>query len=234
MAFIVEQLVGDRGIQLGYEEVIRPFSFGTNWAKIRVGILSGINGYTGLPAGTLPYMGVCTGNNAFLSSTVTDAVGVGASYAGCAITYAGTPPANYYALGGGTSTNTPVQRVNASSAGCSVGFGSTWAQISANPTNQRTAWMFTITKGTVGAAGVNFDMVVHIGGGTAGANDCNRSTFLAAMEAETSTYSPMTFVNQISSNLPTRFLKDWDSMFVTWVRSTPTMCIDCMTVVRFA
>jgi len=42
MPYLVEQLitadVGQRGIQLGSEELLRQWSFGTNWTKVRIGI----------------------------------------------------------------------------------------------------------------------------------------------------------------------------------------------------
>lgn len=234
MAFIVEQFVGDKGIQIGYEEVIRPFSFGTNWQKIRVGVLCALNGYSNMPAFTYPHIGICTGNNGRWSNSCTDALWtrMGQSTSGSMI-YSGTPPAVFYALGDGTSSNIPAQRVGSADVNLSAGSPNMFSQISANPPVARTGFMFTITKGTVGAASIGCDWTFHTGGGVAGTIDVSRGTFLAGMESETTAVSPMTMISTPATNLPTRFVKDWDSMFVGWSRATPTLCIYCMTVVRF-
>jgi hypothetical protein len=232
MAFIVEQFVGDKGIQIGYEDIIRPFSFGTNWQKLRVGILCAMNGNSNMPDVTFPSIGICTGYNARLSNSCTDALFMRFSYGFATMQIAGVAPNRYYALGGGTSTNTPIQRVGSADANCGAGLGSMYAQLSANPGNARNGFMFTVTKGTVGAAAISCDLIYHSSGGTAGATDVSRGTFLAQMESETTGISPMS-LGSFATTLPTRFVKDWDSMFVNWLRVTPTMVIDCMTVVRF-
>lgn len=233
MAFIVEQLAGDRSIQIGYEEVIRPFSFGTNWQKIRVGVLWAANGYALWPDNLRPYIGICTGNAGRLT-TATDALWVpyGHSVASSGV-YVGTPPAVGYQTSGGTSSINVAQRVGDTINNLGTAVGSTYTQISANPSNHMTACMFTVTKGTVGAAAVGLDLIYHVGGGTAGTVNVSRGTFLAQMENETAAISPMTRVEAASSALPLRFVKDWDSMLVGWLRSTPTITVSCMTVVRF-
>jgi len=74
MAFIVEQFIGDRGIQLSAEEAVRPFSFGTNWQFIRVGMRMAINGITTFTNANGPGLGICTGSEGAYSSTTTDAI----------------------------------------------------------------------------------------------------------------------------------------------------------------
>lgn len=93
--------------------------------------------------------------------------------------------------------------------------------------------MFTITKGTVGAAAVGFDLIYNAGGAASAATNISRSAFLAQMESEVTPLGTLSRQAVTSSNLPLRFDKDWDSMTVGWVRSTPTLVIACMTVVRF-
>lgn len=62
MASIVENISGDKALQLGGEEFVRPLSCGNNWNKIRIGIRLGMNGTTPLPAGAQRLaMGLCSG-----------------------------------------------------------------------------------------------------------------------------------------------------------------------------
>lgn len=232
MAFIVEQLVGDRGIQIGNEEIIRPFSFGTNWNKIRVGMLFAVNGFSSFPTGVFPIIGICTGNDAMNSPNCVDAVFHRYTYPLGQFLYSGTPPANYYGMSG-TSSNLAFQRVGSTNTQFGAGI-SWWSQFSANPTNQRTGYMFTITKGAVGSATIQYDVIYHVSGGTAGATDVSRGTFLLGMETEAGAVAPMTYSSVTNPSLPLRFVKDWDSMFINWNRATPTMCVYCMSVVRFA
>jgi hypothetical protein len=231
MAFIVEQFVGDRGIQLGAEDVIRPFSFGTNWSKLRLGVRWAANGYAKIPDGVLPGIGVCTGNNAMYSGVCTDAVLLPCWTVGAASTYIGTAPSNFYTQAG---SNAPLiqQRTGSTTVTGSGGFSSTTgSSISANPTLLRGGFFWDITKGTIGAAGIT------TGGAYISAAqavvDMSRGTFLANMENEAGC-TGSTFVAGGAGTLPTRFVKDWDSMFVHWIRAVPTLCVYDMTVVRFA
>lgn len=235
MAFIVEQLSGEKGVQLGYEEIVRPFSFGTNWQKIRVGVLWAGNITAVMGVHIAPFIGVCTGYEGVYAASTTDALfinythGIGSS-AGSLL---GTPPATYYQTTGGTTAIFPRQRVGTTTTALSAGTGSIYTQYSANPTNHYTAGMFTITKGTVGAAAVGFDLIYNAGGAASAATNISRSAFLAQMESEVTPLGTLSRQAVTSSNLPLRFDKDWDSMTVGWVRSTPTLVIACMTVVRF-
>jgi len=230
MAFIVEQFVGDRGIQLGAEDIIRPFSIGTNWSKIRLGVRWAANGYAKIPDGVLPGIGVCTGNNAMYSGVCTDALLLPYWNVGTVTTYVGTPPNNYY-----TATilvQTLIQqRTGSTTVDGSGGAQVTNASISANPTLLRGSFFFDLTKGTVGAASVTVG--TGYTNGFQAVVDMSRGTFLANMENE-SGLTGATFVGGTTATLPTRFTKDWNSMFVHWIRAVPTLCVYDMAVVRFA
>lgn len=235
MAFIVEQLIGTKGVQLGYEELVRPFSFGTNWQKIRVGVLWAGNVTAVMGDNVAPFIGICTGYEGRYAASSTDALFINYTHAiGSAGSLLGTPPATYYQTTAGSSSIFPRQRVGTTTTALSVGTtGSIYTQYSANPTNHYTAGMFTVTKGTVGAAAVGFDLIYNAGGGTSAATNISRSAFLAQMESEVTPLGTLSRQAVTSTNLPLRFDKDWDSMTVGWVRSTPTLVIACMTVVRF-
>lgn len=229
MAFIVEQFIGDRGIQLSVEDVIRPFSFGTNWQKVRVGVLLACNGYASLPIGTVPKIGVCTGNAADLSNTCTDAVWMPAVAAGVQPLLTGSAPNQYYQA---ATNNTTYQRVNSTTTAVGNVVVTTNPSFSANPTLNRSMFAFDLTKGVVGANTIS-QGCVYMNGAQAAA-DVSRSTFLLAMENETTSVAGTTLVTSASTQLPTRFTKDWDSMFVGWNHSTPTLCVYEMCVVRFS
>jgi len=54
MAFIVEQYTGDKGVQLGCEDLIRAMPWGANWNKIRIGCRLAVNGYASItPTGII-------------------------------------------------------------------------------------------------------------------------------------------------------------------------------------
>lgn len=227
MAFIVEQFTGDRGVQIAVEDVIRPFSFGTNWQKIRVGCRFAVNGYS--TVSTAPRLGVCTGNNAALSGSTVDAFWMNYFSTQLGVTYQGTPPNNYLYQSAAAFNSPTQQRVgstttNATNINVQPAF-------SANPTVLRSGWLFDITKGTVGASGITCQQW-HMSAAQV-VVDMSRGSFLAAMENE-SAPSGLTGTSVTAVTLPLRFNKDWDSMFIGWGRSTPTMCFYDMCVVRFA
>jgi hypothetical protein len=230
MAFIVEQYVGDRGIQLGVEDVIRPFSFGTNWQKIRVGIRLAANGYDTLPIGSFgPRLGICTGYGGTYGNA-TDCVFSTFWNSVQAGNIGGTAPNRYYTSSTATFSNVLSQRVGSTTTTFGTRVNTT-PSFSANPTALRSYWFMDVTKGTVGVAALSAVSTWTMTS-TQVLSDRTRGDFLAAMEAET---SPSSLTENVYSSitLPTRFVKDWDSMVVGWSRSTPTLCVYDMTVVRF-
>lgn len=239
MAFIVEQYTGDQGIQIGAEDVIRPFSFGTNWQKIRIGCRLALNGYGSLGDTSLygaaqaggPRLGVCTGSLGALASSTTDAVW-GSYWANFDIVIAGTAPLRYYRPSSGSALFffKGFQRVGTTS----TIFGSssvTTPSFSANPTALRSNYFIDFTKGTIGNSTIVmtfwYNTVANV------VSDRTQGDFLAAMENEAAP-ALMSAYSLSSPTLPTRFVKDWDSMLVGWTRSTPTMCVYDICVVRFA
>jgi len=67
MAEIIERIVGDRALQLGNEEFVRPLGFGNNWAKIRIISRILLNGSTTVAGAALKF-GVCSGSTDTFSS----------------------------------------------------------------------------------------------------------------------------------------------------------------------
>ncbi len=239
MAFIVEQYTGDQGIQIGVEDVIRPFSFGTNWQKVRIGCRIALNGTGSLGDASLygvassggPRLGVCTGSLGPLASSTTDAV-FGVCWASFDVVIAGVAPLTYYRLSSGSALNLfrAFQRVNTTTTTFG-GSSLTTPAISANPTALRTNYFIDFTKGTVGNSTIAMTLwymtTVNV------VSDRTQGDFLAAMENEASP-SLMTAYTLSSPTLPIRFVKDWNSLLVGWNRSTPTACVYDICAVRFA
>lgn len=97
MAAIVETLVGDKRLQLGVEEFVRPFAFGNNWNYIRVGVRMAVGGSATITNAQLQ-IGVCSGTTAtFNNANTTDYIGahLGNGFGAATFTYNAGPPAYY-------------------------------------------------------------------------------------------------------------------------------------------
>lgn len=231
MAYIVEQYVGDRGIQLANEEIIRPFSFGTNWQSLRLGIRCACNAVGALAAVDFR-MGLCTGSVASYG-TPTDAVWFTLWQVAASLAVTGTPPITVQTQD--SSLGTPAwQRVGSTT----TSFGSATilrSSLSNNPSALRSVWMMEFTKGTVGNStlgGLSSIFKTATGGTGNGLVDTTRVEFMSLMETQ-GTPALTARADLTAITLPIRFNKDWNSMFVAWPRSTPTVCIYEMAVVRF-
>lgn len=229
MAYIVEQFTGDKGIQLANEEIIRPFSFGSNWQTIRIGIRCACNAYTALSSIDFR-LGVCTGSVASYGNP-TDALWFPLWSTSATLVYFGTPP--NVTQSQESSLGVPLyQRVGGttSTAGSGTVLRST---CSSNPTVLRSLWFVEITKGTVGSSTLTQLSSIFRNSTGSGQTDATRGDFLSFMETS-GTPTTMVAVALGATVLPIRFVKDWNAMFVAWPRSTPTVCIYDMAVVRFA
>lgn len=75
MASIVENITGDKALQLGNEEFVRKMAIGNNWNKLRIGMRVLVNG-TGDIANPRLQLGVCSGDtNTFASTNCTGYAG---------------------------------------------------------------------------------------------------------------------------------------------------------------
>lgn len=226
MALIVYDL--DRAVQLGAESLIRPFAFGTNWQKIRVGMLCSVNASIGSLIGTVnaPRLGVCTGNKADLDSNTTDAIWFPFYSSGVTFSIGGSSPALWVYTTAGTGT-VASQKVGATTSG--IGSVTTSSQALSLSPYLRLPMFVDITKGTVGSATIAISM--WTAQNVTASIDRSNGEFLAAMEAA----SPANTDEDAASSpsLPLRTAKDWDSMFITWSRTVPTLNVYQMAVTRF-
>lgn len=231
MAFIVEEYVSDRAVQIGREQVFRKFSFGTNWQRIRIGIRAAMDA----PAGTLipgyfngPVLGICTGAMGPLTGSPVDCI-FDNYWGGNSMTLAGAAPNLYYDLGSSGWTHVSYQRVN-SSQGNSAGLGFGRTCISANPSALRSFFAFDITKGAIGAVSYTANWYYQIN--TQATVDFTRSAFLAAMTTD-GTPANTTNTSQ-AAYCGLRTVKDWDTMMFAGWRNTPALTVFDMAVVRYS
>lgn len=229
MAFIVEQFVGDRALQLGLEEVIRPLSFGTDWQRIRFGITCAYNTLFTVSGAYLgPIMGLCTGYTGRLSAVATDII-FSNFVTNQTLNYAGAGP-NFYLDPSVTLQNYSYQRVGAAQ-GNSAGFTMGRYCVSANPTAMRTFFAVDITKGTVGTASYSLTQYAPIN--TQIVNDFSYATFLAAMTTDgtPANTSPLT---QASAYCGLRTVKDWNCVYLMHSRNVPALTVFNMAVTRYS
>lgn len=77
MATIVENILGDKALQMTQEEFARKLSFGNKWNALRIGVLWRVNDSVSIASRTRFHMGLCNGDtNTFASSTCSGYIGV--------------------------------------------------------------------------------------------------------------------------------------------------------------
>lgn len=233
MAYITEQFVGDRSVQLGCEDFVRPMPWGTNWTKIRIGIRLATNGYATIGgwSGCAPFprIGVCTGSQATWAGTSTDCmVWTALTWNGTG-NYSGSAPNNYYFFTGGSTNVAMFQKVG-SAFNYLASYWSASVCWSANPTALRSCWFLDIYKPS--NAFNNITATVYLPNSTQVLVDCTRSNYLAMLENET---APANLTGTGGANYGTmsRTNKDWDSVFVAGMRAVPTTEFFDISLVRF-
>ena len=226
MAAIVETIVGDRKLELGNEEFVRQMSIGTRWGKIRIGCRLSINGNTTIPNAVF-LMGVCQGTQfTFSSASCLDWIGgsPGGLYPSTSFSWSAGPPARYGLDSGGAK----IKKVGSTITSAANAFiaGTMWAA----PATTRGIFSMDITKGSP-----NYN--VHFYAPAVASGDISSGTFLAHMETDGST-PPFTTNNLIGNNDT-----DWnvaysgsalfDTVSILWNKSSPTIEISDLCVVRF-
>lgn len=203
--------------------------WGTNWNKLRVGCRVAVNGYstipaTSLPSGNVPLVGVCTGPESWASSVCVDALaweGLNADNAA----YSGTPPNVFYDKAGGSHNGCARQKI-----GTGDNYLGTYTTVrfcwSANPTALRTPLFLDVTK----ASATQATVTVWCANNTQVLSDCSRSQFLATIENEN---APSNMTSYTQTYTLVRQVKDWDSVFFYWGHAVPTAVFYDMTAVRF-
>jgi hypothetical protein len=229
MAFITEQLIGEKCIQIGHEEIARGMSFGTDWIKIRVGVrmwmLPGISmASIGGLSNTLA-VGISQGtSNLFYSNDTTDYMAIALGQPRSILTYSTngisssdyTYPASsgaYYMLKtGNTVVSGPAYSINSAAH---VGAGK----------NIRSAIYVDFTKTIFGY------YLVTVYTHQANVTDQARSTFLSVMENDGTLTAPQSSFGQ--AQIPYTGAGLYDSVGVLWSRCYPAVEISDICVTRF-
>lgn len=234
MPFIVfNQSLLDGRIQLGAEEIIRSMALGTTWMKLRLGVRLAVQAGAGTSGYSDLWMGLCQGPNGWTSSNTVDAVAMhpGSVY-GSGATLA-------YNASGYVATNNQVYIAR------KVGTAIVAGQFEAIGGNQSTFLVASPLVNTVRSA-FYADFIKSAGNititswvpGTAamGMLDVSRYQHLSNMENEAAPGVGGT--TWISSGAQSTLAipgsaQLWDTVLVSWSRSTPVIEIDDITVVRF-
>jgi hypothetical protein len=199
-------------------------TIGTLWTKIRIGMRVAINGSStaSILTNNLPHLlvGVCQGSNGFLTQNTTDYIG-GATWWNTAFTFVQASPTSYYTS---TSLTNPVKKIG--STVTQVGGGAATAYFTNAVTVSRSQLFVDILKGSP-----NYTITMWAPT-SAGAvqTDISSSTFLANIENEAApgTTSALGAVTAAYSGASL-----FDTVSVSWLRSTPTIEISDIAICRF-
>lgn len=174
-AYIVQDTFSgdDLGITLGNNDLVRPFAFGPNWTRIRIGILCAMTpNSTSNHTGIEFFFGACARNRSWSTAT---ALGCGVSQkTGSTWTYTAGGGSPYYATAPDRS-----MKVNGSRTDGGTQAANTPSAFAVS--NRRTLWFVDLTK-----SGDNVSVYHCYSANTA---DISHSTLLAYLECGIATPS---------------------------------------------
>jgi len=229
MASIVETISGDRALQLGNEEFVRKMEIGNNWNKLRLGMRVLVNGTGNIVAPRLQ-MGVCSGDtNTFASTTCT-------GYAGASLNprSAGnmTYSAGVYTYGQAAIVNCALSVKKLVNTVTEVAFG--------------TLDDGFLPSATLGTVALYFVDIVRFSASSYTVNwsRCSLAqaqiattfyTLLRAGEDEnlSTTFSTTYTIKTVTGITVTGLPSVMDTLSIYWNKSTPTVEISDISVIRF-
>jgi len=229
MAFIVEQYTGDKGVQLGCEDLIRAMPWGANWNKIRIGCRLAVNGYASItPTGIIgqaPMFGFSQGAKGHLSNDCVDTLLMASLSSGQTAFYTGTPPAAYYYVNNSAINYGLYQRVG--STNNQVGYAGGNVTYSAVPTALRSLWYFQIEK----LLTTQLIVTVWVPNTTQVLINSTRGDYLKGLENEGGPAN--TTAISFNSGGMSPSTRAYDHVYLGWSRAIPTACFYDFSVVRF-
>lgn len=223
MAFVTQYMT-DRRIQLGRESFVRKFVWGTNWRKIKVGLLWAINDTFTTVYGAGLKVGVAAGDQfGFDSPNIIDYVGFQhhGNWNGVDLTRV-------------TSNGQPAFNIGGSLSGRKVGptitvgsnNSSTSGYVGVVQSGILTGYTATITKLSDG-----YDIQGYCYG-NGGLAQISRYDFIASCESDTNIGSWGNLANSWPTIPYAASLHPFDSLCVSWTRSVPTIEIGEIIVTR--
>jgi hypothetical protein len=225
MAYIVETIAGDKRIQLGNEDFVRPMGFGANWKKIRIAMRLAFND-SGSDITTAGFVvGVCQGTQySYSSANCIDFIGAsipgGATPDTISLTRT-TSTILYYTSPGNSSGMAVHKKVGAVITAVSYGLNVT-GYFNAVPTAYRSLYFVDIAKGSPNYAINTWTQSQH-------QSDFSRDTYISMLDNESAP-------TPLASSAATPAYSGsglFDSVCIRWNKSTPTIEISDLTVVRF-
>lgn len=226
MATIVENISGDKALQLGNEEFVRKLGYGTNWTKLKIGCRMCVNG-TGNVTTPRFQLGLCVGDQyTFASASCIQYVGFPTNETGT-MAYNGSDGFVY-----GESTNNPyVTKVGATTTYSIIGGVSNMYYPSGG--SGRTGIVYVVfTKLTA----TSMDIEGMYLSGTEYLLTPTTYDLLRILDDEASN---TTFTNNFVSQFNSRTISgmsnvvDLDTVSVYWSHNTPTVDVHDICVVRY-
>lgn len=229
MAAIVDSLLdGNRRLQIGNEEFVRGLSFGSNWTKVRIGIRFTVNdtggGNISSPANF--FVGLCEGTtNTFFSNNTTGFIGCNNS---TGLNNAWSYNASYYTA----CYNSCIIAKRVGNTTSSLGsyglqyIGSDrWFFVGKAPNIGYAFWDFTKNS-----TSIVFNLFWSFSTGYYG---ITLSNFIWGLDNET---APPYLANWGSPNTVAygNSIGNLDTLSISWSKSTPTIELCDVAVIRFA
>src|SRR5512143_618706 len=226
MASIVENIIGDRALQLGSEEFVRKLPWGNSWSFIRVGVYLIFNGSSNMTNANLA-IGLCNGDqNTYQSASCVGWCGVGYGYQAASTWAYGAP---YYSIGtGGSSWCHGVSKIGASIT-ASTTSNNTVNYVRGAASGQPD-WLFADIVRTSSSS-----YTVHGGAPNAGMIVLNTRffEFIRSMEDAPGTSFFNTYLPISNSVVMSGLTGTLDTVSVYWNKAVPTIEISAISVVRF-
>lgn len=230
MASIVENITGDKALQLGNEEFVRKMTIGNNWNYLRIGYRVIVNGTANITAPRL-YAGLNNGDqNTFASSACDGWIGMGPNptlannwiyNVGGYYAYGqgAAAPFGLYAKKLGSTTTEAIAGAQLNHYIAAAGSGPSLLFVDILRTSSSTYTIYFRSAGVTGAATTTttfYDLLRSMEDEAAG----NYATAFMSSTPATSLS-----VTGMPSNL--------DTVSLYWNKSTPTVEISDLSIVRF-
>ena len=235
MASIVENIIGDRALQLGSEEFVRKMAIGNNWNFLRIAARVQINGMATISAPRLQ-LGLCDGDQATFASANCNYVGAtlnvdnNTRWRFASDAYSGGVPAiTQGALAVKKIVNTTTEAI----LGVSIE-----GYIAAASLGNPSLYFVDVFRVSASSYTVYFNRCIVSQVTNAAANLTSTYAFLRCAEDElcSSTFATnyiTSYTTIIASLTLTGMSANMDTVSIYWNKSTPTVEISDLSVIRF-